>query len=85
MDGFSIAALIAFHGMMSFMVSNLVGMAVQQIDALAKDAESLEKGGGAAIVRVDLIQVGLPALVAMRAIFGISFILFVAYLLRMTM
>ena len=84
LDGFSMGALVTFHGLMSLLMGSLIATAVRHIAALAQDAETLEKsGGGAAISTVDMIQAPIRTVKATSAIFGITFLAFVAYLLRM--
>ncbi len=86
LDGFSIGALVAFHGLMSMLMRGLIGTAVRQTAALAQDADTLEKSGsGAAISSVKMIQFPANVLKGSSTILGVTFIALVAYLLRMTL
>jgi hypothetical protein len=86
LDGFSIAALIAFQGMMSFLMGMLVVTAMRHIDALALDAKDLiGNGGGAAISQVKMIEVPAAGPRTILSMFAITFVVFVAYLTRMSL
>ena len=86
MDGFSLAAIIAFYAVMTFVTVNLTSRAIAHIGALARDAEALtEAGGGAEISSFAMVSLGDRMPKVMMSIYGVTFITFIAYVVKMSM
>jgi hypothetical protein len=86
LDAFSLAAIIAFYAMMTFLTVNLTGRAMDHIAALVRDAETLiEKGGGAEISSVAMVGLGTTMPKVMMAIYGVTFVTFIAYAAKMSL
>ena len=85
LDGFSIGAIIAFHGIVTAQSVALSQVAFGQINALVLDAALLEsEGKGAEITKTNMIQIAKPARVVTVGTFAVAFLVFAVYMMRMS-
>ena len=86
LDVFSIVVLLAFHGLIVVVGINLFSLASGHLQALAKDAEYVNRHSDHPVHALNQNLVGEPMLVARlaRIIMALSFFAFAAYLYQMT-
>ena len=86
LDGFSLGAIIAFYAMMTFLTISLTSRATDHIGALVRDAEKLiEQGEGAEISSIAMVGLSATMKKSILAIYGVTFITFIAYAAKMSL
>jgi len=86
LDGFSLAAIIGFYAMMTFLTVSLTSKAIDHIAALVCDAETLiEKGEGAEISSIAMVGLSTMMRKSILSIYGVTFITFIAYVAKMAL
>ena len=86
LDGFSLAAIIAFYAMMTFLTVTLTAKAIDHVAALVRDAETLiKKGEGSEISSVAMVGLSTMMQKSIMAIYGVTFITFIAYAVKMSL